>query len=276
MGDKADDGWTNVLRGKGSRAPKADNPYPRSRDPSITTKYLHKSYDQAMQIWRHSICRASLREIIDKKRPDEGWDIENAICFACGSFTNHVNTNQRRSLYQFAAFMDTASYVRSSPDQTIDIHAEELEFSPVDIEFLENLNVTVHSHSIETYADNPIVLAPIGPKSLIFELYIELDALPTILGIMDSKAPLIVSTDMLDRLAPLSSRDSPYCRMQFPNGLPKALDAVGTPEMKTLGERWAREVEGRHFPNFDRHQDIFNGLMVYSRRAMDSDEEEAS
>ena len=189
-----EEGWTRVRGGK--KAPPV--PHPSSSElaaDDTTAEKLALEFEKRMEIWRLSTCRTQLHQIIDKWQPDEGWSFTTALCLASGSFSRDNREAQRRTMYQFAAFLDTVRHLQGKTSSSIGIFAQDPMYNSVDKAFLSDLNITVLDISMQTARSTSLHLAAdhLGSQTLVFELCIEI-SLGCMRPFCDHDIPLYVGT----------------------------------------------------------------------------------
>ena len=241
--------WTVVHRGKG-RIPKR-LPYSPGFDKDLTLGKLLADYERRLQIWRASTCRRQVRQILDRKKPEGGWQIKHAVCLASGSFCRDNWECQRRSITQFAAFMDIVAHLQVTSDDRIGIFAQELVFAPLDIEFLTHLNVTAyHDPAIgqSTYK-GASAKDYIDRSTFVFEPFME-KFLPTVRRLLTSDVKLLVGTD-----AP---------------GMDASKTSAGDyRDMRALYEQFNAGYSSYDFPTFEEDPNVFQGLRISWKESTD-------
>ena len=168
------DGWIRVGMGKG-RTPMYTRGIPLLQK-DMTAEKLRAAFDQRLRTWQGSACRKELRQILDRKQPDGGWQTRQAICIGSGSFSRDNWEYQKRSMSQFVAFMDTIQHVQSSSDEKIHIIVQDPVYTQVDIEFLTEKGITVYAGRDvhQTGFVGPNVEDHLGPESMVFEPFMDM------------------------------------------------------------------------------------------------------
>ncbi len=211
---------------------------------------LRASCDKYSKLWKASSCRTELLQILDKKRPDEGWQIREAVFLASGSFSRDNAECQKRSMLQFVAFMDTVKHVQATSKDHILLFAEELIYTPVDISFLQSFKVAVSTTADlvdQPSADGPL-RSCLGPDTMIFELYMDMN-LPAMSQLLYSNSKLMVASPLDKRLSTALSHNIPTLLATF------------------------NDCRGSYYlPRFQEDPSVFEGLKVYWKEPMDDDE----
>ena len=166
-------GWTRVGKGKGCK-PEYHWGIPTViRD--YTVKNIQADYDYKRRIWRASSARKQLHRVLDQHRPDEGWNIETAICLATNSFSRDNWENRKRAMYQFVAFMDIVEHLRESSVTAIKIFAQDPHYTLLDNEYLRTHGIEI----TDAWANQSWFTAPIrdyiGPQTFLFEPFMEIN-----------------------------------------------------------------------------------------------------
>ena len=109
--------------------------------------------------WMISECRVLMLELLAQYRPEQEWNIKEALVFGIGNFCslrgdpeNHqvsryarVMRTQRGILMQLAIFLDIADNLRGDEDIKIDVFAQEILFSELEAAVLTQLDITILS-----------------------------------------------------------------------------------------------------------------------------------
>lgn len=263
------DGWERVTR-KNARSSHAQQPvtYGRpSTDRDITLDKLRASYKARTSAWRSSSCRAELQRLLEQKRPDDGWQIDNAVCLASGSFSSDNVMLRNRSMTQLAAFMDTVGYAQASSDIPISVHAEELFYSPIDVEFLQSLDVVVHNHGgRDKYIENPVVHSPFGSNSLVFDLFLDSSSLPTVLELLQREVKMLFGPSLPGRSANIDAMTV--------EAFSKHLPALNYDDVKALVVQFQARVPARHFPRYDPDPSIFHSMEIWLAEPEDDEKDD--
>lgn len=228
--------WTVVPRGK--RRDRKQVPQAPGADKDLTLEKLTASYKYRMQIWRGSSSRQALRQILSRKQPENGWQIKQALFFASGSFCRDNFECQRRSMTQLVAFMDIVEHLQASSDDSIGIFAHELVYTPLDVEFLAQMDVTAQSGS----ESGPSAKYHLDSNSFVFEAFMD-KILPSIQPLLQSKARLFIGT-------PLPALGA------------NKLSAGEFEEMRSLYEQFDAYHPYYYFPNFEEDPNVFEGLRI--------------
>lgn len=262
-----DDGWEHVTRKNVRRTFKQQtiNTASPPTDRDLTLDRLRETYKARMSAWRDSSCRAELRRLLDQTRPDEGWQVDNAVCLASGSFSSDNVMLRNRSMTQFCAFMDTVEHTQSTSDKPITLHAEELFYSPLDVEFLRSLDVNVHNHGgRDKYLENPIVRSPFGPNSLVFELFLDSSSLPTVMELLRRDIKMLFGPSLPARFIGIDKRTADTCSKQLPT--------LKFDDVKALVAPFQARMAARHFPRYDPDPSVFHSMSVWLREPEDDEE----
>lgn len=206
----ANDGWTVITR-KGKPQPSLSTQKPLP-DKDLTVEKLKVGYDKCMRTWRASACRRGVRQILDRKQPDDGWQIKEAICMATGSFSRDNWEHQKRSMCQFVAFMDTVQYLQATSSETIDIFAQELIYTEVDNDFLSQMGITVYNVSWTLsgpYITNSgaSVSDHLGSASFVFEPFMEFNS-EAVRHLVTSRIRLLIGSAVPNVLAHYPQSDA--------------------------------------------------------------------
>ena len=169
-----DDGWTHVGRKKGAR-PTFTQPV-NPADNELTIEKITREFNRNMATWRRSSCRQEGLEMINKHEPDEGWQIEKAVCLGSGSFSRDNVECRKRTMLQFALFMDVVQHLRKSASAHIECFVQDPKYTALDYEFLYSLGVTALECSfIDIHRSSGPAKHHLGPKSVVFDLFMDME-----------------------------------------------------------------------------------------------------
>ena len=188
-----DDGWSTVTRAKG-RVPEK-NQQKLLPDKNLSLEKLQADYNRRMRTWQASTCRKELQQILNRKQPDDGWQIKEAICLASGSFSRDNWECQKRTMCQFVAFMDTVKHLQATSDDKVTIVAQEMVYTPLDIEFLLGMDMTVYNDPVTNEDLYNGTSAPdhLSPASFVFEAFMDKHP-PTVQQVLTSGMRLFIGT----------------------------------------------------------------------------------
>ncbi|EMC94034.1 hypothetical protein BAUCODRAFT_150257 [Baudoinia panamericana UAMH 10762] len=173
-----DDGWTHVARGKGRRAaPPAPGLNPPLPDCSVSQ--IQDVFHAATRKWMVSTCRTEVLEILDRKKPDDGWQISKVVCLASGSFSRSNWQSRQRSMLQFAALVDIIEHLETDSElesrDKIARFAQDPQYTAVDTEFLGCYGFTVLQSALSAVGKAELGLAAqhVSPASFVFEPFMD-------------------------------------------------------------------------------------------------------
>lgn len=245
------DEWITVPRGK----PRAAKSAPKAPgfDRDITLNKLIASYEHRMQIWRASTCRQQVRQIFDRKKPESGWQIKQAICFASGSFCRDNWECQRRSMAQFVAFMDIVDHLQTTSAAEICISARELVYTQLDAEFLSKLKVAASvTESIPPPSEGTSVLQDESDcDSFVFEPFMD-KVLSAVQTLLTFNAKLFIGTSC-------------------PSSEASGVSGDELQKMRSLYEKFNADHSSYYFPSFEEDPNIFEGLRICWREECEDD-----
>ncbi|KAF2768494.1 hypothetical protein EJ03DRAFT_375352 [Teratosphaeria nubilosa] len=307
--------WTTITRSKGQRkhskmsicsaydpliAPAwgPDN----IEDLDLTLEKLIANYHTQFRKWQDSRCRATLINSLERGRRRGDWKLTKAFCIGSGSFSRFNQTNNRRALLQFAAFVDVgnaldflqdsehailtdtksagSSCSSSNPNPRIRFYAQDPAYTSLDKRFLEHLgiqyihvpcNYSPHTPSLPLPNAEPFI----NTSTFLFEPFIERRR--TTLRHLYARFPcLYIGTRIPDQLGQVPCSPREFFRisdvqLMFEEGLdkwvPEAEKMRVLPELRRRNEAAIRFAEtrlpGRYFPRFEEETAVFEGLMVY-------------
>lgn len=192
----ADDDWTFVPRKKQGRVAQKS---PVSHTPvsikDATLEDIAREYGVKSRIWKRSEARQQLQRTLAHLKPDAGWKIQTAVCLGTGSFTRDNFDCRKRTMEQFAMFVDTIDYLRDIGEHIGDIYVQEGWYNELDKKFLKTLGMIVPEMKPGSYPipDCGPATKYFGPNTFVCELYIE-HSEGTIRTLTQSQVPLLMST----------------------------------------------------------------------------------
>lgn len=241
----ADDDWTFVPRKKQGKAQKVTvHPSPQSMK-DATVDSITKDFEAKSRTWRQSSARQQLHRTLMHLRPEGGWQIRKAVCLGTGSFNRDNFDCRKRTMEQFAMFVDTVEYLQKAEGEEIEIYAQEWWYNDLDRGFLTSKGMHISEMQAPvSFDDCGPATKHFGPDTFVCELYIE-HAEGTVRHLIQSQIQLLMSTS---RRMCLRS----YC----------AGDSFGKGDQaKSLGvmDKYYRSLR---FPHFEEDPNVFEGLDI--------------
>ncbi|KAK6441902.1 hypothetical protein LTR95_001870 [Oleoguttula sp. CCFEE 5521] len=196
MADNDDASWTTVPRTKKRDPPKStkvDGRRAYRPAPGVTVKTLTKQSNEQQLIWRRSEARNSLCRTLAFLKPTAGWTISKAVCLGFGSFSEENQSNSRRTMTQWAIFMDIVKHLEGLGAVKIEVYAQEVKaVLDVDKAFLASLDVELVE---KEHFDDKIgpVGEHFGPQTFACDLFLE-HSVDTVTALVGKDNKLVVST----------------------------------------------------------------------------------
>ncbi|RMY89181.1 hypothetical protein D0861_04392 [Hortaea werneckii] len=195
--------------------------------------------------------------IMDKKRPDEGWRIEKAVCLAVGSFSRDNWQSRQRSLMQFVAFVDIVKHLQQDGEGQIQCFVQEPQFTESDQTYLASIGIHVIEHQSDA---NSKALGPIhehlGPSTFVFEPFMDFDFKG--MQSLFSTDPSFYIGSSAKRWIELSKN---HVRPETQTVESEVADLPASAVEKALS--FGRTRASCHFPVFEEEPLIFEGLDLY-------------
>lgn len=249
---EVDNGWTTVGKGKGKgrggTAAIVDGFNPPIRD--YTVEQVTRDFDRKLMAWQRSSCRLELLQILDRQQPDEGWNIENAICFATGSYSRDNFQSRQRSVMQAVAFLDIVQHLETRQDTEIAKFAQEPHFTEIDASYLSSKGV--QTLPCEPNKDDRIGLGKasqhLSASTFVFEPFMDLDA---------AAASELFSVDV-----PL------YIGSSLKRWTTQPSIMLGGAHRESAMQQAIVYMQARrsyYFPTFEEDPNAFEGLSIYWR-----------
>lgn len=167
------DGWTGIATGKKRRG---DQTIARTDLPSKveTIDSINLDFVRRLKAWRGTACRKSVVEVLSRIRPEEGWRICNAVCLASGSFSRDNLECRKRTMWQFAVFVDVVEHLKADSGCKLNVVAQEPMYTPLDLDFMGRRGISVLQSSCVD--DDRLGLARdhLGPDTFCFEPFMDM------------------------------------------------------------------------------------------------------
>jgi hypothetical protein len=190
-------------------------------------------------------------------QPDAGYQLETAAVLGTGSFNRDNFECRKRTMAQFAMFIDTMEFLQSlQPERRIEVWAQEGYYNQLDKEFLESLGVRMSEYETRTgdVVDCGPVTAKFGPRTFVCELFIE-HGEGTVRGLTQSGCLLLVSTSRM------------MCKREWQSGR-----RFGKEDYARLLGAMDKAYRTMRFPHFEEDPNVFEGLDVLVTKIEDEDD----
>jgi hypothetical protein len=218
----ADDEWTFVPRKKQGKAPK-------------TTTFTH-----APGHIKDATLDSIAKEFGAKSK------LETAVCLGTGSFNRDNFECRKRTMEQFAMFVDTLEYLQELQEQKIAVCVQEGYYNELDRKFLEmmGMNVPEYEPHVFPILDCGPATKLFGPHTFVCELFIE-HSEGTVRTLTQSKVPLLMSTSKL------------MCSRGYQPG-----ESFKKGDHATLLNWINASYRTTRFPHFEEDPNVFEGLDI--------------
>ena len=229
----ADDDWTFVPRKKQGRA--SNSKFTKTSPDHIkdaTLDSIAKEFGAKSRIWKRSEARKQLHRMLSLIKPEAGWQLETAVCLGTGSFNRDNFECRKRTMEQFAMFVDTLEYLQELQENKISVCVQEGYYNDLDKRFLETFGMKAPDYEPHVYfiLDCGPATKLFGPHTFVCELFIE-HTEGTIRSLTQTGVPLLMSTSRMmctrgyqpgeafkdgDHTRLLSAIDKTYKTLRFP------------------------------------------------------------
>ncbi|KAF2850366.1 hypothetical protein T440DRAFT_397463 [Plenodomus tracheiphilus IPT5] len=248
---QSEDGWTVITHGlaglsldkrhpkegiEGGKSEKAGmevgvNTMPDVID-GLTVSTLVSDFKKRQERWCDTECALHLRGLLDKRE----WQVNKAVCIGIGSFSRDWE-HRHRSLWQLVMFVDVVTLLRKQHLE-IKMYAQEPAFTPVDIAFLETLDVKVRENDIEMY---------VGRSTFVYSPFVDWYLLlPSFLR--DQDPALYVGNEVLDDYTAYAQTEEKRKKLE---------------ECNHLGKKFLEGRDMVKMKEFNLHAHALNGMVVY-------------
>jgi hypothetical protein len=256
MADDSD--WTFVPRKKGSKAPPktrfSNTPPTNIKD--ATLESIATEFGAKGRLWKRSEARKQLHRMLALMRPERGWQLDTAVCLGTGSFNRDNFECRKRTMAQFAMFVDTLEYLQEQQKEKIKVVVQEGYYNELDKKFLQTLGMEVPEYKPHVY---PIVdCGPatelFGPRTFVCELFIE-HTEGTIRALTQKGVKLLVSTSRM------------MCTRGYQPG-----ESFKEGDHKQLLGKIDGTYRAMRFPYFEEDPNVFEGLDILAPEPQEEDE----
>lgn len=236
-----EDVWTTIPSKKNKKNRPTTSPAPSSIPPfsrDMTPSKIHADIRTSTHVWRQSTARKQLLSTLHRLKPDQGWSVKKAVCLGSGSFSRDNMESRRRSVMQFAMFLDLVGLLGG---EEVEVLVQEPRYTEVDSNWLESQGYRVLEY--EEGAGLGAAADYCGPETLVCELFIEHDA-STISGLFSRENALVLSTARRH----LNTNETLIRKLSGERK--SALDAL------------LSRYRAIYFPHFEEDPQVFEGLEV--------------
>ncbi|CAG5160216.1 uncharacterized protein ALTATR162_LOCUS5764 [Alternaria atra] len=244
---QSDDGWTVITHGlasvslndKGKGEVDAGS-LPTRVVEGLTAEKMLEDFRTLQERWEDTLLAQQVKEILEKRGGDGGWGVENAVCIGIGSFSRDW-AHRWRSLWQLVLFVDVVERLKDDKKDTkIGCFAQDPAFTPLDIEFLSDLSITVLESDLQSH---------ITSESFVYSPFVDwFLLLPTFLK---SKDPVLyVGNEILDDYSVYAQTKEKKERLE---------------ECNEVGKKWIGGREKVSLREFEKHGNALNGMVGYWR-----------
>ncbi|KAK3112140.1 hypothetical protein LTR53_011883 [Teratosphaeriaceae sp. CCFEE 6253] len=257
--EHSDDGWTKISRGKGKEQPPL---YIHGLDPPakhLTLQHVRANLDAKTKIWQRSTCRKATLAILDKQEPDQGWQLTKAVCLGSNSFSRDNWQARQRSVTQLAAFLDIIRHLQAKQRSPIALYAQEPQYTPLDSELLESLDVHVLDAIPKGSTDQSLGEAAhhISGSTFVFEAFMDLNT-QALEILLNGDPPLYIGSSMekwTKHESRMAARPGAHLR-----------SVVGKPD-HSLRKCGPAEIAAQ----FEEDPNVLEGLSIYWKEPVDDD-----
>lgn len=254
----ADDEWTFVPRKKqGKAAPKITATSDPEHMKDATVESITKEFEAKSRIWKRSQARQQFHRVLNLCRPDAGWQLETAVCLGTGSFNRDNSECRKRTMAQFAMFVDTLGYLQELQERKITACVQEGYYNDLDKEFLGTLGLQApdyQPHAVIPITDCGPATKLFGPHTFVCELFIE-HSEGTVRSLTQTGVPLLMSTS----------------RMMCARGLQPG-ESFKKGEHTRLLNAIDETYRTMRFPHFEEDPNVFEGLDILAVEPHEEDD----
>lgn len=255
----ADDEWTFVPSKKQGKS-KAPKPSTILHTPGhikdATIDSVAKEFAAKGKIWKRSEARQQLHRMLRLLKPDAGWQLDTAVCLGTGSFNRDNFECRKRTMEQFAMFVDTLEYLQELQEERITVCVQEGYYNELDRKFLETMGMDVPDYEPHIFPilDCGPATKLFGPRTFVCELFIE-HSEGTVRTLTQSQVPLLMST---------SRR---MCSRGYKPG-----ESFKEGDHLRLSNYINKSYRAMRFPHFEEDPNVFEGLDILAPELEEEDD----
>ncbi|CAN9099832.1 unnamed protein product [Alternaria alternata] len=246
---QSDDGWTVITHGlasvslndKGKKEIDAGS-LPTRTVEGLTAEKLLEDFRTLQDRWEDTLLAKQVKEILEKSGGDSGWGVEEAACIGIGSFSRDW-AHRWRSLWQLVLFVAVVKRVKDdNKDTKLGCFAQDPAFTPLDVEFLSLLSITVLESGLQSrITSQSFVYSPFVDWFLLLPVFLK------------SKDPVLyVGNEILDDYSVYAQTKEKKERLE---------------ECNEVGKKWTEGREKVALREFEKHGNALNGMVVYWKNA---------
>ncbi|CAN9405573.1 unnamed protein product [Alternaria alternata] len=223
---QSDDGWTVITHGlasvslndKGKKEIDAGS-LPTRTVEGLTAEKLLEDFRTLQDRWEDTLLAKQVKEILEKSGGDSGWGVEKAACIGIGSFIKDDNEDTKLGCF-----------------------AQDPAFTPLDVEFLSLLSITVLESDLQSrITSQSFVYSPFVDWFLLLPVFLK------------SKDPVLyVGNEILDDYSVYAQTKEKKERLE---------------ECNEVGKKWTESREKVALREFEKHGNALNGMVVYWKNA---------
>ncbi|CAN9113962.1 unnamed protein product [Alternaria alternata] len=246
---QSDDGWTVITHGlasvslndKGKKEIDAGS-LPTRTVEGLTAEKLLEDFRTLQDRWEDTLLAKQVKEILEKSGGDSGWGVEEAACIGIGSFSRDWE-HRWRSLWQLVLFVAVVERLKDdNKDTKLGCFAQDPAFTPLDVEFLSLLSITVLESDLQSrITSQSFVYSPFVDWFLLLPVFLK------------SKDPVLyVGNEILDDYSVYAQTKEKKERLE---------------ECNEVGKKWTEGREKVALREFEKHGNALNGMVVYWKNA---------
>ncbi|KAB2111747.1 hypothetical protein AG0111_0g727 [Alternaria gaisen] len=246
---QSDDGWTVITHGlvsvslndKGKKEIDAGS-LPTRTVEGLTAEKLLEDFRTLQDRWEDTLLAKQVKEILEKSGGDSGWGVEEAACIGIGSFSRDW-AHRWRSLWQLVLFVAVVERLKDdNKDTKLGCFAQDPAFTPLDVEFLSLLSITVLESDLQSrITSQSFVYSPFVDWFLLLPVFLK------------SKDPVLyVGNEILDDYSVYAQTKEKKERLE---------------ECNEVGKKWTEGREKVALKEFEKHGNALNGMVVYWKNA---------
>ncbi|RYO71013.1 hypothetical protein AA0113_g2449 [Alternaria arborescens] len=246
---QSEDGWTVITHGlasvslkdKGKKEIDAGS-LPTRTVEGLTAEKLLEDFRTLQDRWEDTLLAKQVKEILEKSGGDSAWGVEKAACIGIGSFSRDW-AHRWRSLWQLVLFVAVVERLKDdNGDTKLGCFAQDPAFTPLDVEFLSLLSITVLESDLQSrITSQSFVYSPFVDWFLLLPVFLK------------SKDPVLyVGNEILDDYSVYAQTKEKKERLE---------------ECNEVGKKWTESREKVALREFEKHGNALNGMVVYWKNA---------
>ena len=259
--EQSPDGWTRIVKGKKKTACSPQNLNSPAKD--LTVSKVTQHFNTMMNIWQQSECRQQTIQILQRIRPEHGWNVRNAVCLATGSFSRDNLECRRRSMWQMVVFADLARHIQADGEGEYQLVAQDPQYTPLDRLFLAQSGIAMLQTEPPNDGSTGLGSAKqyLQQDTFIYEPFLHMSQ-EMLQEIVEANPRLYIGSSIHGMTHGCSNMDRSKDVHSSADQNTTAKHESGTP-VNRVASQFCEQYNMYRFPTFEIDPNIFEGMFVF-------------